>query len=236
MKTIKEAKEQTIFYTENGKVIESNLYDYLCEYGQGDDTSAVEEEEITTWLVDGSRFNSEFDAQEFCDDNEIDNAAIEEETITHYSHVVRYHSNYGRKIKGSTNFYEDQEAAEAAFIEGLEWYVSSKNWDAPEYFDSEEEAEERRIEYAAEGMGLDREVFLSIERKERIIHNIRYNRLIADTAAYNAQQEVVFEKYKDLIQRFEPETYNETKMRLSTALPEKIHSGTFHKIIKYIRK
>lgn len=235
MTTIAQAKETTIFYVENENVIESSYYDYLCEYGQGDDTSSIEEEEKTYYIVDSKEFDSETEAEEYCEENDLNIDLIKEIEKTFYTHVVRYHANYGRKVKSRGWESEDLEEVEAEFIQGLEWYVSEKNWDAPEYFSSKEEAEESRIERGAESMGLDKEVFISIERKQKIVNERRAEILSELTAKTRAQEAIVFEKYKNIISKEENESYNQTKDRLAAALPEKINGSVFHKIIKTIR-
>jgi hypothetical protein len=235
--TIQDAANEVIFYIQNGELIKSDLMEYLREFGgQDEQPSAVEEEEVTTYEVDGKSFKSEEEAGEYCDDNEIDISEIEEKTIIEYRHVVRSHANYGRKIKSSTNFHEDKDAAERAFIQGLEWYVSEKNWDAPQYFTSEEDAEEERVRLSAECMGVDEEVFLSIERKQKAVDSARAARLAESIRLQNEVDKKEIDKYINIIDKIDGESYKQTESRLSAALPTKIEGRIFHKIIKEIRK
>lgn len=234
--TIQEAKSQTIFYVENGIVKTTSYYDYLCEFGQGDNSTGVEESEVTTYTVDGCDFDIEKDAIEYCEENEISENEIEESTRTHYAHVERCHSNYGRKLRSSTNFYEDKDAAEASFIKGLEWFVSEKNWDAPQYFYSKEEAEEQRVERGAESMGVDIEVFISIEKKQKAIDLRIQEKAVEANNRFLAKQQSDLEIYSNIIKKIEGESYKQTEARLSAALPEKIAGQTFHKLVKQIRK
>lgn len=233
--TIADCQSEDIFYVENGKVIESSYYDYLLEFGQGDDTSSIEEKDRTFYKIEENEFDSETEATEFAEENGLDVDLIEEFTKTFYQHVVRYHANYGCKIKSKGWESENIEEVEREFIQGLIWFVSEKNWDAPEYFDSSEEADNSRISLAAESMGIDVEVFLSIERKQNIVYTIRKERMEASAQAFRLQEAVVFEKYKNIIERIEGESYKETQDRLAKALPEKIKGSTFHKIIKQLR-
>lgn len=233
---ISEAQSQNVFYFLNGNIVEESLYEYLREFGNGDDSSSVEENEVTTYHVDGREFERERDAVEHCEENEISVDEITERISTHYSHIVRYHPNYGRKIRSSEDFGEDQQAAETAYIKGLEWYVSEKNWDAPQYFDTLEEADQYRQYWAADAMGVDLEVFVSIEKKQKIVDEIREERSKAAYEAGIAADNVVFEKYKAIIPRVEPEVYKETEKRLAAELPEQINGRVFHRIVKHVRQ
>lgn len=233
---IQEAKQQTIFYVQDGSVTESNMYDYLNDYGQGDDRLDIEEDQEEYYVVNSEEFNDEDDAIKYCEENEIDPSNIKAEMVTMYSVVQRYHPNYGRKIKSKQSFGQDQEAAEERFIHGLEWYASEKNWYAPQYFYTHEEAEAYRVEMGAEKMGVDQDVFLHIERKKKIIDDLRLKKDIEISNKWYAVQEVVFNRYCDLISKIDGETYKETEARLAAAMPEQIHGSTFHKIIKHIRK
>jgi len=235
MKTIADAKSTTIFYVQYGKIVEESYYDYLCEFGQGDDPSGIEEEDRTYYQVDGNEFESEDEAEEYCNENEIDASSIEEITKTFYTHVVRYHANYGRKIKAKGWESEDREVVEHEYIQGLEYYISDKNWDAPDFFSSKEEAEERRIEREAEALGVDVEVFLSIERKQNIVNARRAEIAKIAEEKRKAEEQAVFEKYKNIIPKIEGEKYKECQQRLADSLPERIQGSVFHKIIKYLR-
>ena len=89
---------------------------------------------------------------------------------------------------------------------------------------------------ASDAMGVDAEVFLSIERKEKIVSERRKQIQQEISNKWYAEQEVVFEKFKNCIEKVEGESYKETETRLSNAIGEKIHGSTFHKIVKAIRK
>lgn len=235
--TIQEAKNQTVFYVNDGKVIESSYFDYL-ENNQGMDPTEswyISEEEVAAvYKVAGESFDSKWEVENFCDENDIDYSEIEEVLETEYFTVSAYNGYYGnRRSEGFRS--TDRDLVEADYIRGLECQVSEKNWDAPEYFSSFEEAEENRVYWAAEKMGVDADVFLSIEKKQNIIAEATKRRQQEVSEAWEAEQSKVFEKYKNIISPITGETYKQTAARMSAAMPEKINGSTFHKLIKHIR-
>jgi uncharacterized protein YnzC (UPF0291/DUF896 family) len=110
--------ENKIGYIYDGyskKIEEIKYFDYLLEYGGQDETpSGVIFEE-------GTQYDEE------------------EKEPDHWYHVV-YSRHDNRKISSKSIPYNTEEEAQEAFYKGLEWYIDEKNWDAPQFHSTKEEA------------------------------------------------------------------------------------------------
>jgi hypothetical protein len=84
-------------------------------------------------------------------------------------------------------------------------------------------------------MGVDEEVFISIDKKAKKVAERKREILEEKTKEYNAKKDTQFKKYSSIIEKIEGEGYKETQARLASALPEKIEGSVFHKIIKSVR-
>lgn len=131
--------------------------------------------------------------------------------------------------------FETEEEAEVSILEGKEYEYINGSMNAPAAYDTAEEAEEVRVEQCAEAIGVDVEVFVSIDKKAKLVEEKRAQIAIEKRHKQLAEQQEVFSKYSNLISKIETESYKETCNRLAAVLPEKIQGTTFHNIVKFIR-
>jgi len=136
----------------------------------------------------------------------------------------------GNNYKRGERFFATEEGAENEYYEYIEikW---QENY-CQTYFETEEEmiAEKERLE--AEEMGVDIEVFRSIQSKQNKIDEIKLRR-------YQLQRELIekeAETYAQFINKIEGEKYKDTCKRLSKALNKRISGAVFHRAVKLIRK
>lgn len=72
--------------------------------------------------------------------------------------------------------FDNAEDAELYYYDRCEWYVREKNWNAPQFYDTEAEADNCIIEAIAADEDIDIEVAKHIYRKRKIVNAIREER------------------------------------------------------------
>lgn len=100
------------------------------------------------------------------------------------------------------------------------------------YYDTEEEAEQGRIERYMGIYSIKEDVAKSIIRKEELLKEL-YEKLAEKRAA---EEDEKINYYAALLRFIPGENYKNTCNRLSKEIGEKIESSIFHKAIKMIRK
>lgn len=161
----REQLNQTVYVVIDGEVDAMTYEDYLNEYGK---------DETTTPHGIGDRMH-------------IREVEDEEGNVIEWQFwtwgVGGNHPSYS-----GISFYNEEDA-NLYYYERCEWWIAEKNWDAPCWFDSEEEAENDIIEGYASNFGIDKEVAANIRRKEKIVKAIKEEKAAAHLAKVAAEYE-----------------------------------------------
>ncbi len=167
-----------VFYIQNGEIVESTYKQYLNEYGQDLTTSprGVEDRmhirEINKGYEYLNKTNNKLISEEEYDQltDELTGDELKEFIKNHSACEVFEYQIWSWGVNGNHPHYtgtsfDNEEDAELYYYERSEWYVSEKNWNAPQYFGSKEEAEADLIQTIADGESIDFKVAQSIYRK-----------------------------------------------------------------------
>jgi hypothetical protein len=174
-----ETLNETIFYVQDGEIIKSTYREYLNEFGQDLTTSPrgiadrLHTREVKEQLMKHITTGVEIWESEY---NELD-----EEDQANYSYngeTVKEWQMWSWGVGGNNPYhcgpdFDNEEDAELYYYDRSEWYVREKNWDAPQYFSTIEEAEEDIIQMMADEEGINLEVAASIYRKQQIVKQRR---------------------------------------------------------------
>ena len=234
MKTLADFQNEVFIINSNNEVESMTYESYLNEYHSDETTSprGVENRiQLASVLIDADGEIITYSL------NDRDGLIADENEGEELKWALYNWGVGGNKGSLERNYlYDSEEDAYTAILVGKEYDYHNRNTNSPYAYDSEEEAEESRVEMSADAMGVDKEVFLSIEKKQQAVDCRRKEIAIEISNKFIAEQEIVLNKYSNLISKVEGESYKQTEARLSEALPEKIAGQTFHKLVKLIRK
>jgi len=138
-----------VYYMVDGEVVSSSYRDYLLDYGQ----------DLTT-TPNG-----------IADRMHIREVKDDEDNVIEWQ-IWTWGVNGNHPAYTGTSF-DNEEDAELYYYERCQWWVLEKNWDAPTYYFSEEEAENDIIERMADIDSIDKDVAASIYRKSKIVKEAR---------------------------------------------------------------
>lgn len=135
--TTQELNETGFIFIASERSIESIIYrDYLCEHGKDGATDSLYTHEVLTMMYkligsDDLLTESEYDE---LDEQEQFNYAYYGEIATEWE--IRSHAQRERIVAS----FDNEEDAELFWYEKCEWYISEKNWNAPRWFDTYNDA------------------------------------------------------------------------------------------------
>lgn len=228
MKTLKDFQNNVYIINHKEQVEEMTYADYLNEFWSDETTSPRG--------VENRLHIREVEVSCDCSDEDEDGVILHEDDCndgaTEYQvWTWGVRGNHPRYVET----FETEEEALVSILEGKEYDYQNLSSNAPALYDTREEAEAARAEINAEAMGVDVEVFISIDKKAEMVEEKRAEKAIENKRKQVAVQQEVFAKYSNLISKIETENYKETCNRLAAVLPEKIKGSTFHNIVKFIR-
>lgn len=228
MKTIEDFQHKVYIINHNNEVEEMTYADYLNEFWSDETTSPRG--------VENRLHIREVEVSCDCSDEDEDGVILHEDDCNDGATEYQVWTwGVGGNHPRYVETFETEEEAEVSILEGKEYDYFNNSSNAPALYDTFEEAEISRIELAAEAMGVDIEVFVSIDKKSKLVEEKRAEKAIENKRKQVAVQQEVFAKYSNLISKIETESYKETCNRLAAVLPEKIQGTTFHNIVKFVR-
>ena len=240
MTTIQDYQRPVFIINPDNEVEQMTYEEYLNEYHSDDTTSPhgvanrihIREKRGDIYTnVDTAENINESDYDNLDEDEQDNYKWVGEATIAWEVWTWGVLGNNPRYL----DTYDTEEEAYLSILEGKEYQYSNGNYDYPPHYESFEEAESQRLEYSAESMGVDIEVYKSIEHKQHIVDAARNQRELAAKAIAESNKRADYEQYKNIISRVDGESYRDTCNRLSAALGKKISGGAFHQIVKFVR-
>lgn len=222
--------QHNIFVIQNNTIHQMTYEEYLNEYWSDETTSprGVENRQQIAAVL----FDENNDVLTYSLNNRDNLTPNDNETLKFALYNWGPSGNRGQLIY---EFFDTEEEAYIKLLEGKEYDYHNKSTNIPTAYESFEEAEEIRIESEAYNMGVDTDVYVSIERKQRLIDSIKLQKIEEYNKKYKEKQEIIFNQYKDVIIPIKDENYKETANRLSIILPNRIDGSTFHRLVKFIR-
>jgi len=162
MLTVKEAKEEIVFFVnENGFAESTDFYDFVMRFEDEDKLRVFYKEDI-----------------DFDDEGEI---------IDNSKYCIRFEKVNRPAIILNVSFDTEEEAEDYCFDRVFN-YDFQNSCENTSYFESEADCENDIIEMLAENERIDKEVATSIFRKSKIVFEGRRQQQIRITQAYNEQK------------------------------------------------
>ena len=186
-----ETLNQTIYVVIDGEIEPMTYRDYLKTF---DDEDKLYVKEITAdyyrhkysgEYLEESEYNEKMEWEE---DFKPDEWEYFGENTKHYELYMRSPSQFKNGKTDGWQF-DDEEQAELEIFERTANWISEKNWDAPQWFYTEQAADAEIIESIATCYEIDNEVAAHIYRKEKIVNAIRADRETTRRAKVTAENE-----------------------------------------------
>lgn len=170
----------TTNYKSDASIIEKlNYRDYLCEYGKDETTTPHGiGDRMFIKEIEGSIYTKKGKPEAISEKEYKNMEEAEQENYKWAGELTTEWQVWSWGVNGNNPAYsgysfDNAEDADLYFFERCEWYISEKNWEAPIFYDTEEEAENSIIEMLAEAENLDKKVAASIYAKSKKVAAMR---------------------------------------------------------------
>jgi len=223
--TAKEAKETTVFvFNYKGEIEKTNLFDHVMQ-SNDETTSPRGVEPIKFYEEVGDYFRYKQTGEDVDpEDEDVKGSDIEE-----YSIFFVYKWYFGKK-KEQARFETEEEAEQYLFEWVYDYDFQTDVQRSTMYFFTEEEAEEDMAEM--EGLSVD--VWRSIERKRKLVEEVKEVRRYAERKEKEKRLNDLANIYAKDIELIHGENRKETQTRISQQLG-RIEKDVFWRVINIVR-